>query len=400
MQVKHSPQKYDEEELMDLMKEMMVSCREKVIMKRCFELFKESPALWAVVQGVKAGEIVLGYLNGKDDKNIKWEVMEQLVLNTRRKQKALLERFIRAQQVLLCFLVDTTGSMAGHMRAVRTQIVDIVKKVEETSCKVVGVGFVGYKDFDDDQQFDVLSFTKNLETFKSFVGNIEADGGNDEAENVLGGLEKAVFELDWADKGFDGCTKVLYHIADAPPHNTKYHDDANDNHEDYEHNPSSEELFQKINELNIMYYFGRINSSCEKMINVFSDEMHYGREIEAFDNEDILRIADSVTSSVMESVSLTPKEKTKKKIDPLADVCDEDPWVSCSLKEYSFPRSVEGLSRGEKLPIKRNDVEIRIAAHPFADGAERLAFKGEVRCFGEVQQAFNSTTRWQLCQNV
>ena len=55
----------------------------------------------------------------------------------------------RAQKVSLCFLLDTTGSMAPYIDGVKDQIVQIVTEIQTSCCAIAGLAFVGYKDWCD-----------------------------------------------------------------------------------------------------------------------------------------------------------------------------------------------------------------------------------------------------------
>ncbi len=49
----------------------------------------------------------------------------------------------RAQNVSICFLLDTTGSMSSYISGVKEQIIDIVERVEKSGCGIEGLAFVG-----------------------------------------------------------------------------------------------------------------------------------------------------------------------------------------------------------------------------------------------------------------
>jgi hypothetical protein len=49
----------------------------------------------------------------------------------------------RAHKVTICFLLDTTGSMANYISGVKEQIVEIVDRVEKSGCVIEGLAFVG-----------------------------------------------------------------------------------------------------------------------------------------------------------------------------------------------------------------------------------------------------------------
>ena len=61
----------------------------------------------------------------------------------------------RAQNVSLCFVLDTTGSMAPYIYGVKDQIVEIVGRIQVSGCRISGLAFVGYKDWCDGN-FQVL----------------------------------------------------------------------------------------------------------------------------------------------------------------------------------------------------------------------------------------------------
>jgi len=59
----------------------------------------------------------------------------------------------RAQNVSICFLLDTTKSMTSYITAIKEQIVEIVHQVQNSGCCIAGVAFVGYKDWCDGNLF-------------------------------------------------------------------------------------------------------------------------------------------------------------------------------------------------------------------------------------------------------
>jgi hypothetical protein len=64
----------------------------------------------------------------------------------------------------------------------------------------VRLALVGYRDFGDALQFEVLDFADSVDAFHQFCSNLTASGGDDEPEDVFGGLEKAI-ALNWSTDG-------------------------------------------------------------------------------------------------------------------------------------------------------------------------------------------------------
>ena len=91
--------------------------------------------------------------------------------------------------------------------------------------------------------FEVLKFTRDLPTFKSFVAKITAEGGGDVPEDVIGGLNRAI-SLTWPEKSGG---RILFHLADAPPHGKgTYHNFKDDYPNGHPSDKPLESLFAHI----------------------------------------------------------------------------------------------------------------------------------------------------------
>jgi hypothetical protein len=124
----------------------------------------------------------------------------------------LFNQMIKAEKVDLCFMIDCTGSMKPYIDKVKSTLNNIVNKLKlKFSSFELRLSFVGYRDhFDQENRVTYLKFVDNIETFQEFLSNIKAKGGQDQAEDVIGGLEQ-VNKLEWTNP-----TRVLFHIGDAP----------------------------------------------------------------------------------------------------------------------------------------------------------------------------------------
>lgn len=130
----------------------------------------------------------------------------------------------------LVFAVDTTGSMAPVITTVRAQtkgIVDsrlptsIIGKVKEKFPEMefeLRCGLVGFRDYTDAPQFQTVPFTTDItgHFIPQAEQSLEARGGGDTAEDVIGGLEKAV------DLDFQGQCRFVVLFTDAPCHGLPY----------------------------------------------------------------------------------------------------------------------------------------------------------------------------------
>ena len=80
-------------------------------------------------------------------------------------------------------------------------------------------GMVAYRDYGDgkDNQICPREFALGTDKLREFLQKQEAFGGNDAAEDVLGGLFAAT-KLNWSSKA-----RFLILIADSPGHGVELH---------------------------------------------------------------------------------------------------------------------------------------------------------------------------------
>jgi Mg-chelatase subunit ChlD len=114
----------------------------------------------------------------------------------------------------LLFLIDTTGSMSGHIQAAKDQVRSIIKDIKTAFLgeAEVRMALVGYKDHGDMPNVQSLDFTTSVDAVHNFLQGLTASGGGDLPENVLGGIRQALL-LTWSHQ-----TRCIIHIADAPAH--------------------------------------------------------------------------------------------------------------------------------------------------------------------------------------
>ena len=55
---------------------------------------------------------------------------------------------------------------------------------------------MGYRDHCDSERFSIQPFSDNINTVRTFIDKVSANGGGDEPEDVVGGLRKCL-DLDW-----------------------------------------------------------------------------------------------------------------------------------------------------------------------------------------------------------
>lgn len=93
-------------------------------------------------------DLVRMYKNIPNDPDTKAKrINEEIVSSVTRKAKINIDQIAsvlsRANHISICFLLDTTGSMSSYIVGVKEQILEIVKRIEETGCAIEGIAFIG-----------------------------------------------------------------------------------------------------------------------------------------------------------------------------------------------------------------------------------------------------------------
>lgn len=316
-----------------------------------------------------------------DPSEVTEAMVRDVVSHTNRKLDAAIRAISKAQIVSLCFVVDTTGSMASHIEAVKRHTVEIVHQVRSSGCKVAGLSFVGYKDWcDGPSHFEVLDFGGSIPDFEKFVGRIHATGGGDAPEDVVGGLYKAI-GLNWPRES--GC-RVLFHIGDAPPHGRNggggehYHNHLDSFPDGHSEDVPLDRLFTEIRRQELQYYFGRINRECDTMLDIFS--RHLGQKIDVHDVSNPGSMAASVTASIMDSVSRsssTSHESRPVRLPPMDKHVPKWgmlPVLNATLLTYALPKSMSEITSMDAFDQTVVRGYVQVAPKPFANGTVRLAY--------------------------
>ncbi len=115
----------------------------------------------------------------------------------------------------LALVVDTTGSMSDELEYLKVEIDSIAQTIYRIFPQVdQRYGLVVYRDAGDEYVARSFDFTASLAEFRDRLAEQSARGGGDEPEAVHLAMEKAV-GLDWRE---GNTARVLFHVADAPPH--------------------------------------------------------------------------------------------------------------------------------------------------------------------------------------
>ena len=169
--------------------------------------------------------------------------------------------------VKICFVMDCTASMGPWIQEAKTKMVELVDRVrDEHPNTQIRVGFVGYRDYGDNEPMIVIPFQNAQETMLQ-IRPIEPEGGDDCAEDVANGLFRALHMEGWNDAD----VKIVFHIADAPAHGSAFHDPrVSDRYPRGDPDGlDPRDSVEKMSFLDIHYTFVKIDPSTDTMIEQF-----------------------------------------------------------------------------------------------------------------------------------
>ena len=140
------------------------------------------------------------------------------------------------KEIDIIFLIDTTKSMnpflKGIKRFIRKLLYDAkitLSQYEVETIFLLQMGIVTYRDHDQENLSYVSNIlcdlTENKNEFRKKLYSIDVEGGKDECEAVLDGLNDAVNNINWREKSL----KFIYHICGSPPHGNDINGGINDN---------------------------------------------------------------------------------------------------------------------------------------------------------------------------
>lgn len=121
-----------------------------------------------------------------------------------------------ANNVDICLVVDATGSMGDELEYLKTELVDVLSRVQQANPNTaIMTSSVFYRDIGDEYVTRTSAFTTDHHTTIDFIKVQSAQGGGDFPEAVHTALEKSISALQWSAKAR---ARILFLVLDAPPH--------------------------------------------------------------------------------------------------------------------------------------------------------------------------------------
>jgi len=123
----------------------------------------------------------------------------------------------RKPRIEVCFVLDTTGSMAGLIDGAKEKIWAIANElIAARPTPELRLALVGYRDRSDEYVTRISDLTDDIDAIHAQLMKFSAGGGGDGPESVNQALHEAVTKIGWS--GDRDVLKIVFLVGDAPPH--------------------------------------------------------------------------------------------------------------------------------------------------------------------------------------
>jgi len=148
-----------------------------------------------------------------------FESSGSFIYNPQNNVKIALANSAPAEAVLdLMFVIDTTGSMGDELNYLQGEISDVIGKIRNANAAyTINLALLFYRDIGDEYVTRYFDFTTNIPVQRQNLARQYAGGGKDFPEAVDRALSEAVGK-NWSS---GSATRLIFHVCDAPPHDTK-----------------------------------------------------------------------------------------------------------------------------------------------------------------------------------
>ena len=162
-----------------------------------------------------------GLYNGQNWGSLVLKINQQSFSSLKKYSDGTNELVINKQGVTptvadIAFIVDATSSMADEISYLKTELDDVIKRVQSKyAALTVNTAAVFYRDEGDAYLTKSQPFSNNFQPVLNFIRDQQADGGGDFPEALHSALKASINNLNWSP---NARARILFLVLDAPPH--------------------------------------------------------------------------------------------------------------------------------------------------------------------------------------
>lgn len=167
----------------------------------------------------------------------------------------------------MCFFASKHFRNENYLYSICNDIADIIQNTVDCD---ISYGFIGYRERNEIDPIVFHQISEDLESVKRAIRESNPRGGGDDAEDVENALQYFTNNIEFSRDA----TRIIIHIADFPCHGYDYHDASiSDNHQDWSDRIPNL-LSRVVNNFTCAYWFVKLTSHTDKMIEKFSSIIH------------------------------------------------------------------------------------------------------------------------------
>jgi Carboxypeptidase regulatory-like domain/von Willebrand factor type A domain len=118
----------------------------------------------------------------------------------------------------IVWAVDATGSMSDEIEFLKTELLDVIGRVQRNNSSLtIRMGSVFYRDDSDDYLVKSNGLSPDIQSTVGYIKDQYADGGGDTPEAVHSALDEVVYRQKWSD---EAVARICFLVLDASPHQT------------------------------------------------------------------------------------------------------------------------------------------------------------------------------------
>ena len=118
----------------------------------------------------------------------------------------------------IVWAVDATGSMGDEIEFLKTELLDVIGRVQRNNSSLtIRMGSVFYRDDSDDYLVKSNGLSPDIQSTVAYIKDQYADGGGDTPEAVHSALDEVVYRQKWSD---EAVARICFLVLDASPHQT------------------------------------------------------------------------------------------------------------------------------------------------------------------------------------
>eukprot|EP00826_Nyctotherus_ovalis_P016361 TRINITY_DN1472_c0_g1_i16.p1 TRINITY_DN1472_c0_g1~~TRINITY_DN1472_c0_g1_i16.p1 ORF type:complete len:901 (+),score=231.30 TRINITY_DN1472_c0_g1_i16:156-2858(+) len=302
------------------------------------------------------------------------------------------EKLYACAQIDVCICCDITGSMDRYINSVKDSLFELTTDFRSSSM-VPRFAFLGYRDKDDEDQYEISDFTTDVQQILLSIERIQCNGGGDTCEDCVGALQR-VSELSWRSR-----EKYLLWILDAPAHGRRYHAGiCNDDYPlDDQADVNLERLISYYSDSQVSLIIFKCNDSVNAMMEIIKDSYKFydlASTIHVFKGKLVEELKSTFKQGSSNSIKMIHKSiSVSAKEQQVGQMSSEIEWDTTMMeKRFCFEisdGSLEHISFDPPNPGFKISIEVR-AKGTYNLGLSRIS-KGSFRhCY----QLYNETGRY------